>query len=75
MLLAPALLMHEGKKLHEDLKKVCSPLLTLEVIAIDIGRPSRAFPVTPPYIRIAYTAVRLIIEHCVNKRTLLSYMA
>ncbi len=25
---------------------------------IDIGRPSRAFPVTPPYIRITYTAVR-----------------
>ena len=27
---------------------------------IDIGRPSRAFPVTPPCVRVAYTAVRLV---------------
>jgi hypothetical protein len=27
---------------------------------IDIGRPSRAFPVTPPGIRVRTTAVRLV---------------
>ena len=29
-------------------------------IAIDIGMPSQAFPVTPPGIRVRTTAVRLV---------------
>jgi hypothetical protein len=32
----------------------------LGAASIDIGMPSRAFPVTPPGIRVRTTAVRLV---------------
>src|SRR5258706_9054220 len=36
------------------------PALTRLSCVIDIGRRSPAFPVTPPCVRVAYTAVRLV---------------
>ena len=48
-------------KLHllSDMVTVHGSSLVPEGLCIDIGRPSRAFPVTPPGIRVRTTAVRI----------------